>query len=370
MRSAIPWVVVGVAITALLGAAELPLDYLSKYLRTSGRVMAALVGLATPLCSCGALPVAIGLSRSGVSMAIVVSFLTASQSAGLDSAAITVGLLGWSATLFRLVGAVALAVCAGMAVPSPSAPPASTTKESEADKKAPALTTAVTQTKSQSNFLYRFISSAVTNAREVFPMVLLGLMASSAMRLYLPALTGHEKALGEASSQSAAQALFARAFVLISALPLQLCEHTTVTLAAGIQKAGGSPGLAFAFLLSAPATNLPTLLLLLRTQKRESARFATARVVVALAAASLALSYVVDTVGVDMLVQQEAKGGGGSAVGMPKWIIKVSPWIAGLLSFAAAIQVLSEKICPSPAGHHAHHHADPCCDTEKHEKQD
>ena len=38
---------------------------------------------------------------------------------------------------------------------------------------------------------------------------------------------------------------------------LQLCEHATVTLAAGVQKGGGSAGLAFAFLLAAPATNVP-----------------------------------------------------------------------------------------------------------------
>jgi hypothetical protein len=46
--------------------------------------------------------------------------------------------------------------------------------------------------------------------------------------------------------------------------PLQLCEHTTVAYAAAIQKAGGPPGLAFAFLLVAPATNLPSLVLLLK----------------------------------------------------------------------------------------------------------
>lgn len=367
MRSAIPWVVVGVGITALLSAAELPLDYLSKYLRTSGRVLAALVGLATPLCSCGALPVAIGLSRSGVSMAVVVAFLTASQSAGLDSAAITVGLLGWSATLCRLVGAVVLAVCASFAVPSRAEPPPSEIKASDENQR-PAQP--VNDAKTESNFVYRLVSSAVTNAKEVFPMVILGLAVSTAMRLYLPALTGHADALGDQSSQSWARALFTRAFVLVSALPLQLCEHTTVTLAAGIQKAGGSPGLAFAFLLSAPATNVPTLLLLLRTQRREkSSRFATARVVLALAAASIVLSYAVDSLGIDMLVQQEAKGGGGSAVGMPKWIIKASPWIAGLLSIAATIQSIRENIFPGANSHHAHH-ADSCCQPEEHEKQD
>ena len=77
----------------------------------------ALLGIATPLCSCGALPVAAGFVSAGVPLPAVVAFLTASQSAGLDSAAITWGLLGPLATLCRLGGAVVLAVVAGLAVP-------------------------------------------------------------------------------------------------------------------------------------------------------------------------------------------------------------------------------------------------------------
>jgi uncharacterized membrane protein YraQ (UPF0718 family) len=49
-------------------------------------VQGALVGLATPLCSCGALPVAAGFVGGQVPLNVVVAFLTATQSAGLDSA--------------------------------------------------------------------------------------------------------------------------------------------------------------------------------------------------------------------------------------------------------------------------------------------
>eukprot|EP00966_Prymnesium_polylepis_P157969 3651102-Prymnesium_polylepis.1 len=95
-----------------------------------------------------------------------------------------------------------------------------------------------------------------------------------------------------------------RLAVLAAALPLQLCEHSTVAYAAAIQKAGGAPGLAFAFLLAAPATNLPTLLLLLRS--RGHGRAAAVRLAAALTAAALALSYAVDASGVDLLVEREA----------------------------------------------------------------
>ena len=43
-------------------------------------------------------------------------------------------------------------------------------------------------------------------------------------------------------------------------------------------QAGGPPGLAFAFLLSAPATNLPSLLLLAQAGSRGGSRYSSARV--------------------------------------------------------------------------------------------
>ena len=65
VEKAAPWVVLGSAITASLELAQLPLHSLGALLGGAGPVGAALVGLATPLCSCGALPVA-GFIRGGV----------------------------------------------------------------------------------------------------------------------------------------------------------------------------------------------------------------------------------------------------------------------------------------------------------------
>ena len=124
------------------------------------------------------------------------------------------------------------------------------------------------------------------------------------------------------------------------------CEHSTVTYAALIQKAGGAPGLAFAFLLSAPATNLPSLLLLLRAGAQAGAHgegrasaargsgTAAPRAAAALTATALALSYAVDALGVDLLVEKEAEGG-ADMMELPSWHVNASPWVAGALAAAA-----------------------------------
>eukprot|EP00964_Phaeocystis_antarctica_P064969 scaffold39126_cov66-Phaeocystis_antarctica.AAC.6 len=175
---AAPWVVLGLAVTVALEVAQLPLDGLGALLRSAGPFTGALAGLATPLCSCGMLPVAAGLVAKGVPLDVVVAFLTASQSAGLDSAAITWGLLGREAALCRLIGAVILATAAGLAVSSrrTAAPP---TKHGRSTPDEAAARRGV---------LSRAWHAALDSASDVFPSVLLGLLLSTALTQGLPCL--------------------------------------------------------------------------------------------------------------------------------------------------------------------------------------
>ena len=126
-NESLPWLTVGLVITVILQQVKLPTVNVRRFLTFTSKdptffelvslcLMASLLGLATPLCSCGAIPLSIGLSSAGASPAAVVSFLTAAQSAGLDSAAITYGMLGGETAFFRLAGAIILSIGAGVAV--------------------------------------------------------------------------------------------------------------------------------------------------------------------------------------------------------------------------------------------------------------
>jgi uncharacterized membrane protein YraQ (UPF0718 family) len=317
VSAAIPWVTLGVLVTGILGILSLSLGTLREWLSQTGpwsALSAALLGLATPLCSCGALPLAAGLvSHGGVPLSAVVTFLTASQSAGLDSAAITWGLLGPTAVLCRLGGAIILAIAAGMMCPHPASN--SNTKGSSSKAAAAAV---LGVPKSQPGL----VATVLATATEIFPTVLAGLTMSTAALHFLPLLIHFE--------ESAHNSLLVRLGILGSAIPLQLCEHTTVALAATIQKAGGSPGLAFAFLLSAPATNLPSLLLLMQHGGIQT----VARVIVALSTTALALSYLVDAAEVDLLAGHEA----GDMATLPEWYVSASPYLAGGLFMAGLMQ--------------------------------
>lgn len=364
---ALPWVVLGILLTALFETAIARLSMipaLSTVLQRAGALMGALLGVATPLCSCGSLPVAAALVSGGVPLRTVVAFLTASQSAGLDSTAITWGLLGPTAALCRLGGAVVLAIAVGFAVPSGGkSAPANGQRPSEPASAADA---------GARGALTSLCCAAVRTTADVLPPMLLGVCLSAVALHCAPHLATTYHALkvvgyqpqpaiidGAGSSMSSSggvtvlRSVLTRLAVLGAALPLQLCEHSSVAYAAAIQKAGGAPGVAFAFLLAAPATNLPSLFLLVRTCGHGGG--VAVRLAAALTAAALALSYAVDLSGVDLLVEREADEG-GDAFTLPEWYVRSSPWIAAAFAVAAAVRAVEAWRRPMAMKH------DACCD--------
>jgi uncharacterized membrane protein YraQ (UPF0718 family) len=352
VRKAVPWLVLGVIVTAAMEAMQLwRTEALVEHLRRAGPLQGAAVGLLTPLCACGSsLPVAAGFVAGGVPLGTVVAFLTATQSAGLDSAAVTWGLLGPAAALWRLGGAVFLSLAAGLAVPTAAARPeviAATAKAPELGKQPGGA--------GARGVLAAMFNSAVDSATDVFPTMFLGLCLCTTAVHFAPKLGATYQKLQILGSDEAATtgdgdgdgllavgmaalgSVLTRLAVLAATLPLQLCEYTTVTYAAAIQKAGGAPGLAFAFLLVGPATNVPSLLLLLRAGREDSSRAVanTARVAAALTLAALVVSYAVDAAGVDLLVERQADKGMGKMMALPGWYVSASPWIAASLALAA-----------------------------------
>ncbi|MCA9307734.1 MAG: permease, partial [Phycisphaerales bacterium] len=112
------YLLLGFAVAGLLHV-TVPAALLARLLgapRLRSTALAALIGVPLPLCSCSVLPTAISLRRKGASRGATVSFLVSTPETGVDSIALTWGLLGWVMALFRPLAAFATAVVAGVAV--------------------------------------------------------------------------------------------------------------------------------------------------------------------------------------------------------------------------------------------------------------
>jgi hypothetical protein len=80
---------------------------------SAGNVLAALLGIVTPFCSCSAVPLFIGFVTAGVPLGVTLSFLIAAPMVNEIALILLYGLLGWKVAVLYLVTGLAVAVVAG-----------------------------------------------------------------------------------------------------------------------------------------------------------------------------------------------------------------------------------------------------------------
>lgn len=78
-----------------------------------GNVLAAVLGIVTPFCSCSAVPLFIGFMTAGIPLGVTFSFLIAAPMVNEIALALLYGLLGWKVAGLYLVTGLSVAIGAG-----------------------------------------------------------------------------------------------------------------------------------------------------------------------------------------------------------------------------------------------------------------
>jgi len=81
-----------------------------------GNVLAALLGIVTPFCSCSAVPLFIGFVEAGVPLGVTFSFLISSPMVNEVAVVLLWGLFGWKIALIYLGAGLLVAIIAGMII--------------------------------------------------------------------------------------------------------------------------------------------------------------------------------------------------------------------------------------------------------------
>ncbi|MCX8175328.1 MAG: permease [Candidatus Micrarchaeota archaeon] len=82
----------------------------------AGNVLAALLGIPTPFCSCSAVPLFIGFVEAGVPLGVTFSFLIASPLINEIAATMLFAMFGWEIALLYILSGFAIAVAAGIII--------------------------------------------------------------------------------------------------------------------------------------------------------------------------------------------------------------------------------------------------------------
>ncbi|HYN43209.1 MAG TPA: permease [Thermoanaerobaculia bacterium] len=83
---------------------------------TAGNVMASLLGIVTPFCSCSAVPLFIGFVTAGVPLGVTFSFLVAAPMVNEIALALLFGLFGWKVAGLYLVTGLLIAFTSGWTI--------------------------------------------------------------------------------------------------------------------------------------------------------------------------------------------------------------------------------------------------------------
>ncbi len=106
-------VVFGVGVVRSFFTPERTRDILSGKRESAGNVLAALLGVVTPFCSCSAVPLFLGFVEVGIPLGVTLSFLISAPMVNEVALVLLFGLFGWKVAAIYMGTGLAIAVGAG-----------------------------------------------------------------------------------------------------------------------------------------------------------------------------------------------------------------------------------------------------------------
>jgi uncharacterized membrane protein YraQ (UPF0718 family) len=109
-------IIYGVAIIRTYFPPERARQLLGHKRQYVGNVLAALLGIVTPFCSCSAVPMFIGFIEAGLPLGVTFSFLISSPTVNEVALVMLWGLFGWEIALIYIATGVTLAIVSGIVI--------------------------------------------------------------------------------------------------------------------------------------------------------------------------------------------------------------------------------------------------------------
>lgn len=238
-------------------------------------VKSTVFGIPLPVCSCGVIPLATSIKKSGASKGATLSFLISTPITGVDSILATYGIFGWIFTLYRALTSMIIAMLAGILTnifdkdtstnllnkkPSFSAVAAQNSassfsmsapnKEESCGTGTGSCCSSGKEGKKSFSFRDAMHYAFTTLLSDIAKPLFWGLLFGALITVAIP------ENLSELLST---YAWISYLVVIVIAVPMYVCATASLPIAAGLMLSGVSAGAAFVFLSAGPATNTVTI---------------------------------------------------------------------------------------------------------------
>lgn len=90
--------------------------FLAKKNKLTAHILASLLGIITPFCSCSAVPLFLGFVEVGVPLGVTFSFLVASPMINEVALVLLIGLFGWKIALIYIISGLLIAIISGLII--------------------------------------------------------------------------------------------------------------------------------------------------------------------------------------------------------------------------------------------------------------
>ncbi|MBL6945341.1 MAG: SO_0444 family Cu/Zn efflux transporter [Rhodospirillales bacterium] len=318
---AAPWLVFGLFLAGLIKA-WVPQDGLARLLSGRGLkpvIMGAVVGAPLPICSCGVLPIVVGLRRAGASREATTSFLVSTPETGVDSVALSYGMLGPFMAIARPIAALFSAISTGLLMAflpaentKASAEPAEESSCAGSSCCCSGDSTPKTETvgvPDKPSFLKNTANGLRYAFGDIFDDIaawlFFGLLLSAAVMTWVPPMAFATYASG----------ISGMVLMVIVGIPIYICATASTPVAVSLIMAGVSPGAAMVFMLAGPATNVATMGIVRKEMGNAALGLYLSGIIVSSILAGLVTDYVAAKMGFDVLVQMA-----GETELVPTWM--------------------------------------------------
>ena len=109
-------IIYGISIIRSFFPVEKTKKLIAKLPPIIGNVLAAMLGIVTPFCSCSAVPLFIGFVRGGIPLGVTFSFLIASPMINEVALVLLAGLFGWKIALIYIGTGLLIAIVSGLVI--------------------------------------------------------------------------------------------------------------------------------------------------------------------------------------------------------------------------------------------------------------
>ena len=326
-----PYILFGLIFAGILHEL-VPDSIVTKHLgkdNVSSVVKSTVFGIPLPVCSCGVIPLASSIKKSGASKGSTLSFLISTPITGVDSIMATYGIFGWIFTIYRVVTSMIIAMVAGILTnifdkdtfesssTAKSTTPSFSTIASP--KKSTAFSINLPEEESCSKGTGTCCGSSCEenkkfSFRDAMKYAFVTLLGDIAKPLFWGLLIGAliTVAIPDNLSQLIQDYSWLSYLIVIAiAIPMYVCATASLPIAAGLMLSGVSAGAAFVFLSAGPATNTVTIGVVKKMLGSKSLAIYLGSIVMGSILFGLGLDYIFDASAIDpaSLIHMDEEGG-------------------------------------------------------------